>query len=88
MDRLPPEFLHEPALALDGGPDGMDFIGPLMGRVIDHLKPDGALVLEIGHEFNYFVDRYPHLEAFWLTTSAGDDQVALITRDSLSGLRT
>ena len=88
MDRLPPEFLHEPALALDGGPDGMDFIGPLMGRVVDHLKPDGALVLEIGHEFNYFVDRYPHLEALWLTTSAGDTQVALITRNSLSGLRT
>lgn len=41
---------HEPAAALDGGADGLDFYRPIIGLAPDHLKKDGLLVLEIGND--------------------------------------
>jgi ribosomal protein L3 glutamine methyltransferase len=86
MDRLPPEFLHEPSLALAGGPDGMDFIRPMLHAVRAHLQPHGALVLEVGHEIDHFLKAFPRLGGTWLPTSAGDEQVVLLTALDLSGL--
>ncbi len=46
---LAPEVrLYEPALALDGGPDGLDAYRVLAGRITELLKPDGVAFLEIG----------------------------------------
>jgi ribosomal protein L3 glutamine methyltransferase len=42
-----------------------------------------VLVLEIGHERPFFEAAFPRLEAVWLPTSAGDDQVLLLTREAL-----
>lgn len=83
MAALPAEFRAEPALALDGGADGMDFIRPLLARVQQHLGPHGVLVLEIGHERAHFEAAFPRLNPVWLPTSAGDDHVLLLTRDAL-----
>jgi ribosomal protein L3 glutamine methyltransferase len=83
MDRLPPEFKAEPALALAGGEDGMDFIRTLVRDAMQHLAPHGVLVLEIGNERENFEAAFPRLEAVWLETSAGDDQVLLLTHESL-----
>jgi release factor glutamine methyltransferase len=38
---------QEPALALDGGPDGLDPIRSLLGVVMDWLAPGGLVLLEI-----------------------------------------
>jgi ribosomal protein L3 glutamine methyltransferase len=43
-----------------------------------------VLVLEIGNERSHFEAAFPTLEVVWLTTSAGDDQVLLVTRDALA----
>jgi ribosomal protein L3 glutamine methyltransferase len=51
--------------------------------VAEHLTPDGVLVLEIGNEREHFEAAFPTLEAVWLETSAGHDQVLLLTRDAL-----
>ena len=83
MAVLPPEYRAEPALALAGGGDGMDFVRPLLAGVAAHLRPQGALVLEIGHERVHFEATFPHLQPVWLPTSAGDDQVLLLTREDL-----
>jgi ribosomal protein L3 glutamine methyltransferase len=40
-----------------------------------------VLVLEIGHERAHFEPPFPHLNPVWLDTSAGDDQVLLLTRE-------
>jgi ribosomal protein L3 glutamine methyltransferase len=45
-----------------------------------------VLVLEIGHERAYFEAAFPHLNPVWLSTSAGDDQVLLLTRSQLAVL--
>jgi ribosomal protein L3 glutamine methyltransferase len=86
MNRLPPEFRHEPAMALAGGDDGMDFIRPLLKHLPDRLTPHGALVLEIGHEIEHFMRAFPSLNGLWLPTSAGDEQVVLLTRQDLLSL--
>ncbi len=83
MQALPPEFRHEPALALAGGADGMDFIRPMLAQLPRCLKPSGALVLEIGHEIEHFVRAFPELPVLWLPTSAGDEQVLLIEAAAL-----
>lgn len=92
MAALPPEYRAEPALALDGNiagnVDGMDFVRGLIRDVPKRLKPRGVLVLEIGNEREHFEAAFPHLEAVWLDTSAGDDQVLLLTLESLLALPT
>ncbi|TSE35881.1 50S ribosomal protein L3 glutamine methyltransferase [Tepidimonas charontis] len=84
MAALPPEFRAEPALALDGGEDGMDFVRHVLAHALTHLNPEGVLVLEIGHERPHFERAFPHVPVVWLRTSAGDDAVLLITRDALA----
>ena len=87
MADLPDEYRAEPAMALDGGEDGMDFVRVLLRQLADpaddHLAPGGVLVLEIGHERAHFEAAFPMLEPVWLPTSAGDDQVLLLTREAL-----
>ena len=84
MAALPPEFRAEPALALAGGADGMDFIRPLLRQAPAHLNAGGVLVLEIGHERAHFDAAFPQLQPVWLDTSAGDAQVLLLTREALA----
>jgi len=84
MDMLPAEFRAEPALALAGGADGMDFVRTLLRDAPAHLGEQAVLVLEIGHERAHFEAAFPQLEAVWLPTSAGDDQVLLLTRRALT----
>jgi ribosomal protein L3 glutamine methyltransferase len=84
MAALPPEFKAEPTLALAGGTDGMDFVRQLLRDAPVHMNEHGLLVLEIGHERDYFEAAFPHLDVVWLSTSAGDDQVLLLTRQAIT----
>ncbi len=87
MAALPAEFRAEPSLALDGGTDGMDFICGLLRRLPEHMSDEAILILEIGHERLHFERAFGALEVVWLSTSAGDDQVLLITRAALVAAR-
>ena len=86
MDALPAEFQAEPTLALAGGADGMDFIRPCLQQASQWLTPEGALVLEIGHEIEHFERAFPSLTPWWMETSAGDTQVALLRATDLAAL--
>jgi len=87
MQALPAEYRAEPALALAGGDDGMDLIRTILREAPKHMTADAVLVLEIGHERAHFEHAFRRLEVAWLETSAGDDQVLLVTRESLSKYR-
>ena len=83
MAKLPPEYRAEPTLALAGGADGMDFVRRILRDAPAHMSNDAVLVLEIGHERRHFERAFPRAEVAWLPTSAGDDEVLLMTRDAL-----
>lgn len=88
MAALPAEFRAEPGLALSGnmhgGSDGMDFIRSLFLTIAAQMNENAVLVLEIGNERANFERAFPHLVPFWFDTSAGSDQVLLLTRDQLA----
>jgi ribosomal protein L3 glutamine methyltransferase len=83
MAALPAEYRAEPELALAGGDDGMDFIRRLLQEAPAHMNDHAVLVLEIGNERDNFEAAFPTLEVVWLETSAGEDQVLLITKENL-----
>ena len=84
MARLPAEFRAEPSLALAGGVDGMDFVRRLLAQAASCLNREGVLVLEIGNERENFERAFPALAPIWLPTSAGDEQVLVLTHEQLS----
>lgn len=84
MESLPPEYLHEPRLALAGGEDGMDLVRRLLRQAPDYLAPDGILVLEIGNEYQNFMAAFPDLDPIWLSTENTEDQILLLTREQLA----
>ena len=84
MAALPAEFRAEPGLALAGGTDGMDFIRSLFLTIAAQMNENAVLVLEIGNERENFERAFPHLEPLWFETSAGIDQVLLLTREQLA----
>jgi ribosomal protein L3 glutamine methyltransferase len=88
MQKLPEEFLAEPSLALAGGSDGMDFIQEMLIDLPVHMNDQAILVLEIGNEREHFEAAFPRLEAVWLDTSAGEDQVLLLTKEALLKFKT
>ena len=47
----------EPRLALDGGKDGMDSYKSILPNIIDILKPEGKIFLEIGHNQQNLINK-------------------------------
>ncbi|MHC0507050.1 50S ribosomal protein L3 N(5)-glutamine methyltransferase [Achromobacter aegrifaciens] len=84
MDVLPQEYRHEPQLALAGGDDGMDLVRRILEAAPRFLTPEGVLVLEIGHERDFFEAAFPQLSPVWLDTEEASDQLLLLTREQLS----
>jgi ribosomal protein L3 glutamine methyltransferase len=86
MQTLPAEFRAEPAAALDGGEDGMDFCRPFLRQAQARLRGHGQILLEIGHEAAHFEAAFPDLEKTWVPVQAGGCMVVLITRKALMRL--
>lgn len=83
MQALPAEYLHEPALALAGGDDGMDLVRRLLQDAPNFMATGGLLVLEIGHEYDHFIAAFPHLDPIWLSTETTENNILLLTREQL-----
>ena len=75
---LPPEYLHEPELALGSGDDGLDFTRIILREAKKHLSDNGILIVEIGHNRDDLEAAYPTLPFTWLDTAAGDEFVFLL----------
>ena len=83
MNQLPAEYRAEPDLALAGGDDGMDLIRKIIAQAPDYLSERGALLLEIGNEYENFKKAFPQIPVIWMEVSAGDEQVLLIQAEDL-----
>ena len=84
MDVLPQEYRHEPHLALAGGADGMDLVRRILQAAPRYLSENGVLVLEIGHERDFFDAAFPELSPVWLDTEEASDQLLLLAREQLT----
>ena len=84
MARLPAEYGHEPQMALAGGSDGMDLVRRILAGATERLTSRGILMVEIGNEREHAEAAFPGLEMTWLTTSAGEDMVFLVTADEVA----
>lgn len=81
MAKLPQEYQREPQLALAGGDDGMDLVRKIVAGAGERLTGNGVLIVEIGNERDFAEAAFSDLELTWLSTSAGDDAVFLLTAD-------
>ena len=75
MKGLPPECRHEPAMAFDGGADGLSIVHRIIGEAPKHLTEDGGLLCEIGRGREVLERAYPDLEFLWLETEDSSGEV-------------
>ncbi|UDF31639.1 UNVERIFIED_ORG: 50S ribosomal protein L3 N(5)-glutamine methyltransferase [Roseateles sp. XES5] len=79
----PPEFRAEPAMAHDGGEDGLDLVRRILEEAADYLNPQGGMICEIGSGREILEEEYPHLDFVWLETAESQDAVFWISAEAL-----
>jgi ribosomal protein L3 glutamine methyltransferase len=83
MAALPPEYRHEPALALGAGPQGLDIVHRILTQAGRWLTPEGVLAIEVGHNRELVEIAYPDLPLTWLSCDGHDDAVFLVEAQAL-----
>ena len=75
MARLPPEYRHEPRMALAAGDDGLDIVHRILAESPRHLRQGGGLVCEIGRGRKPLERAYPGTDFLWLDTEQSSGEV-------------
>lgn len=83
MANLPPEYRHEPVMALESGADGLDAVRRILAGAARHLEPQGGLLCEIGRGRDLLVEAYPSLDFHWLNTAESEGEVFWLSAASL-----
>lgn len=83
MEALPPEYRHEPGLALAGGDDGLDAVRVLLKEAPRFLNHGASLVVEVGHNRAATEAAFPRLPLTWLATAEKEDGVFIVRREEL-----
>ena len=85
MRSLPPECRHEPALAFDGGKDGIAIVRRIIEQAGRHLTPAGGLLCEIGRCRPALERAYPKMRFLWLDTEESSGEVFWLDAKQLTG---
>jgi len=75
MAKLPPEYRHEPRMALAAGGDGLDLVRRIVDEAPRHLRKGGGLVCEIGRGRAPLERAYPQAPFVWLDTEQSQGEV-------------
>jgi ribosomal protein L3 glutamine methyltransferase len=80
---LPPEYRHEPRLALAAGRTGLDSVRALLEQSRAHLRPGGALVVEVGNTERAVRRAFGALPFLWLQFERGGGGVFMLAAAEL-----
>ncbi len=80
MAKLPPEYRHEPRMALAAGQDGLDLVRRILADAPRHLTRDGALLCEIGRGRKPLEAAFPRTPFLWLDTEQSEGEVFWLNR--------
>jgi len=83
VDSFPMEFLKEPSMALGSGEDGLDHTIRIIHEAKHYLNDDGILIVEIGHNKEILLKKFPKLQFQWLDVSLGNDFVFMLEKSQL-----
>lgn len=83
MAELPPEYLHEPRMALAAGDDGLDVVRRVIATARAHLHDNGVLAVEVGHNRHLVEQAFPDLPMIWLSATGGEDAVFVLRAEDL-----
>ncbi len=83
MENLPPEYRHEPVMALASGEDGLDAVKQILARAGEHLNTPGGLLCEIGNGRETVDAAFPQLPLLWLDTAESEGAVFWIKSGEL-----
>ena len=83
VDSFPMEFLKEPSMALGSGEDGLDHTVRIIKEAKSYLNDNGILIVEIGHNKEVLLDKFPKLQFQWLDVSLGNDFVFMLQKSQL-----
>ena len=83
MEQLPAEYLHEPELALAGGPDGLDLFDSIFEISRRLMSPNGILIGEVGASEASFREKYKAIDLSWPDLYDGGEGVFLLERNAL-----
>ena len=77
VSTLPPEYAHEPSMALDAGPDGLTIVRRILAQAADRLSADGAIIVDVG-EMVAAIDREIQSVSFtWIDVEYGGEGIGI-----------
>ena len=83
LTGLPPEYRHEPRVALAAGRSGLTAVRVILAQAARHLRPRGLLIVEVGNTEHAVRRTWPRLPFVWLEFERGGGGVFLLTREQL-----
>jgi ribosomal protein L3 glutamine methyltransferase len=83
LATFPPEYGHEPRLALVSGPDGMETPARILHHAARFLTARGWLALEVGAGVGTLEARFPKVPFIWPELLQGGEGIALVSAADL-----
>ena len=86
MQALPEEYRYEPALGLEAGDDGLDFVRQFLIDVPQYLSDNGLVFVEVGSSAETMAKAYPDLPLTWIELQRGGDGIFMLSKEDLQAL--